>query len=90
MPNRQKGMRNSPMFYDEVKQSFNIKLTPKTLKKIQFLALTLSMSRSEVIEQFFRSDIDHLSILSIEPTSNLSHHLETLPLERVAMKGFRT
>lgn len=72
MPNRQKGMRNSPMFYDEVKQSFNIKLTPKTLEKIKSLALTLNTSRSEVIEQLFRADIDHLSILPIESKSNFT------------------
>jgi metal-responsive CopG/Arc/MetJ family transcriptional regulator len=66
MPNRKRGERNVPMFYDEVKKSFNTKLTPKVLRKLDSIATDLNISRSEVIERLLRANIDHREILRKE------------------------
>lgn len=51
-----KRMRGEPVFYDEVKKTINLKLTPTAIKKLTTEAKDFNLSRSEFLEQFIRSE----------------------------------
>lgn len=48
-------MRGKPVFYDEVKKTINLKLTPTAIEKLSTKAQDFNLSRSEFLEQFIRS-----------------------------------
>lgn len=52
-----RGERDKPVYYDELKRNCNLTFTPTALVKLEELALKNGMSRSEVIEQWLRSQI---------------------------------
>jgi metal-responsive CopG/Arc/MetJ family transcriptional regulator len=71
MATRTRGMRNVPMFYNEVKQSFNAKLTPTMIQKLDSIATDLNISKSEVIERLLRANIDHREVLRKQQNQRL-------------------
>lgn len=50
----EKAMRGKPLYYDELKQSINLKLTPTAKKVLSDLAYETQLSRSEFEERFLR------------------------------------
>jgi len=53
---KEKSMRNQPEIYDEIKQPFTLSLTPTAIKILDYRAKIHGISRSEVVEQFARSN----------------------------------
>jgi hypothetical protein len=53
---KQKSMRNQPEIYDEIKQPFTLSLTPTVINILDSGAKIHGISRSEVVEQFARSN----------------------------------
>ena len=53
-----KGVKNSPMFYDEIKKKHGIWLTDSSWLGAKEKALRNSLSASEYIEQLIRKDLD--------------------------------
>ena len=53
-----KGVKNIPMFYDEIKKKHGIWLTDSSWLGAKEKALTNDLSASEYIEQLIRKDLD--------------------------------
>lgn len=54
---KQKRMRDTPVFYDEVKVRKNVMITPSSWEKLKAKASQAGTSVSEVLEQIIR-DLD--------------------------------
>lgn len=54
--------RGKPLYYGELKQHCNLMLTQTALDKLEELALSSNISRSEVIEQWLRSQIQEAEV----------------------------
>jgi metal-responsive CopG/Arc/MetJ family transcriptional regulator len=54
---KQKSMRNQPEIYDEIKKSCGLSLTPKVISILDYHAKKKGISRSELVEQFVRSNL---------------------------------
>jgi len=52
-----KGMKGQPEMYDEHKKRVNISLTPTAVERLDALAGSMDVSRSELIEQVARGTI---------------------------------
>lgn len=50
----EKAMRGQPLYYDELKKSLNLKLTPTAKKILSELAKKTNLSRSEFQERLLR------------------------------------
>ena len=55
---KHKSMRNQPELYDELKQPVTVSLTKTAIKQLDLLAKTQGISRSEVVEQFAREQLN--------------------------------
>ncbi|MBD2359461.1 hypothetical protein H6G41_33655 [Tolypothrix sp. FACHB-123] len=58
--------RGKPILYDEVKESFNIKLTPTAKQLIKDAAKLQNFSPSEFIERWARTELIKLKKLEID------------------------
>jgi Ribbon-helix-helix protein, copG family len=52
-----KSLRNVPEIYDEVKKNFSISLTQSAASKLDKMANSMGLSRSEFVEQIARGII---------------------------------
>lgn len=66
-----KSQRNIPELYDQVKQAFSFSLTPTAVKKLEEMAKSLGLSRSELVEQIARG-IWKLNLTTSEQSQPLS------------------
>lgn len=57
-PKRKKGIKNSPMFYDEIKERKVVYLTKCSWLGAKEKALKTGLSASEYIERLIRKDLD--------------------------------
>ena len=57
-PKRKKGVKNTPMFYDEKKERRAVYLTKSSWLGAKEKALRNGLSASEYIEQLIRKDLD--------------------------------
>lgn len=58
MPKKgQKSQRNTPEFYDEIKQNYSFYLTPTAINLLNQHAQALGISRSELIERIARKTL---------------------------------
>jgi hypothetical protein len=53
----QKNLRNRPELYSELKHCFSVALTPTGAAKLDTLAQSVSLSRSELVERIARGTI---------------------------------
>jgi hypothetical protein len=51
----QKCLRGQPIYYEEVKKSINLTLTPSSITKLTKIAEKMNLSRSEAVEQILRN-----------------------------------
>ncbi len=56
-----KCLRGEPIYYEELKKSLNLTLTPTAIEKLNNLAMQQGISRSEVVERWLRSQIESLN-----------------------------
>lgn len=57
----QKGIQGQPEMYDEHKKRVNISLTPTAVERLDALAESMDVSRSELVEQVARGTIPLLT-----------------------------
>ena len=53
----QKNLRGQPELYDELKRCFSVALTPTGASRLDALARSFNLSRSELVEQVARGQI---------------------------------
>jgi hypothetical protein len=56
-----KCLRGEPIYYEELKKSLNLTLTPTAIEKLNNLAMEQGISRSEVVERWLRSQTESLN-----------------------------
>ncbi|MEG5175600.1 ribbon-helix-helix domain-containing protein [Microcoleus sp. B3-D7] len=66
---KHKSMRNQPEMYDEIKKPFTFSLTQTAVKELELLAKIHGISRSEIVEQFARGQIQ----LQTQPPTQTNH-----------------
>jgi hypothetical protein len=66
----QKGQKNVPELYDEVKRRVNLAITPTGIEGLDAIASELGVSRSELVERIGRGLISLNSNPSIKDLDN--------------------